>query len=459
MKKFITLLLVLTGMVSTASAAKLYIENADPTNWTDIDVYAWEEAETVTNHNEWGTDHDALSTVELYGTTWYVFEMTNNWNRAIVRGQSANWNNVKTSNLVVENDLYITVGGSQGNVYVYQRNYSYPVFRGDLDNNWDSNIENAEKKDAFTFYKEYDKSTIDSWATANSRTDFCFRFKAGYSTVASFWPQIYPDAVNTSLGIGATLLNAYENTDNTYNCWQVTIPSYSYDKIRLTAAYRKVNGNWKWQISADAYFSKSITAANEYATFGTTVPVDLSKLPENVTAYTVTADASTGRITKTVKSNALAANEGVLLQNATGGDVNLSIPVASSAVASASNDMVAFTGSSSDKVTPASTDGTNNYTHYILAKEDAGVGFYKVNAAGNNMGANTAYLKVVDPETPEPGSPARSYLWFDDASGVDATLVNGEERIVNNVYDLQGRKVNAMKKGLYIVNGKKVIKN
>ena len=37
-------------------------------------------------------------------------------------------------------------------------------------------------------------------------------------------------------------------------------------------------------------------------------------------------------------------------------------------------------------------------------------------------------------------------------------LVNSEERIVNSeVYDLQGRKVNQPAKGLYILNGKKVV--
>ena len=44
------------------------------------------------------------------------------------------------------------------------------------------------------------------------------------------------------------------------------------------------------------------------------------------------------------------------------------------------------------------------------------------------------------------------------ATGIDASLVNSEERIVNSaVYDLQGRVVKNPTKGLYIVNGKKVV--
>ena len=45
-----------------------------------------------------------------------------------------------------------------------------------------------------------------------------------------------------------------------------------------------------------------------------------------------------------------------------------------------------------------------------------------------------------------------------DVTSINASLVNSEKRIVNSdVYDLQGRKVNQPAKGLYILNGKKVV--
>ena len=52
-----------------------------------------------------------------------------------------------------------------------------------------------------------------------------------------------------------------------------------------------------------------------------------------------------------------------------------------------------------------------------------------------------------------------SFVGFfgDDATGISAMLVNSEQRIVNRVFDLQGRKVAQPTKGLYIVNGKKVM--
>ena len=71
---------------------------------------------------------------------------------------------------------------------------------------------------------------------------------------------------------------------------------------------------------------------------------------------------------------------------------------------------------------------------------------YYPTSEGATMRGMRAYFKV-----PE-GVTAR--LILDDATGIDdVTRPNN-----NDIYDLQGRKVNAMpKKGLYIVRGKKLI--
>ena len=42
----------------------------------------------------------------------------------------------------------------------------------------------------------------------------------------------------------------------------------------------------------------------------------------------------------------------------------------------------------------------------------------------------------------------------EDATGIDQLISNGEVVI----YDLSGRRVEKMEKGIYIVNGKKVVK-
>ena len=204
--------------------------------------------------------------------------------------------------------------------------------------------------------------------------------------------------------------------------------------------------NYKWVVRADAYISKTVSRDNQYATIGAPVPLDLSVVAESgVTAYTLAANASTAVITKTKKTDALAANEGALLENKTGSNVVLSIPVAASAAADGSNQLKAFTGNG--KLAQVSETG---YTNYILTKESEHVGFYKVNDAGNSMGANTAYLHV-----PDAGA-ARMAFFFDED---EATAIQNVEKIQENgrFFNLNGQRVAQPQKGLYIVNGKKML--
>ena len=53
---------------------------------------------------------------------------------------------------------------------------------------------------------------------------------------------------------------------------------------------------------------------------------------------------------------------------------------------------------------------------------------------------------------------ARSFaMSFDDETTAVRGIENGELRVENSYYDLQGRRVVQPTKGLYIVNGKKLI--
>ena len=92
------------------------------------------------------------------------------------------------------------------------------------------------------------------------------------------------------------------------------------------------------------------------------------------------------------------------------------------------------------------------YDYYVLAKKDGKVGFYKL-AEGVTIPAGKCFLTV------KKSAGAPDYLGFnfgDDTTGIDA--VNGSELKVNGeFYNLSGQRVAQPTKGLYIVNGKKVI--
>ncbi len=95
----------------------------------------------------------------------------------------------------------------------------------------------------------------------------------------------------------------------------------------------------------------------------------------------------------------------------------------------------------------------DNKRNYILNIVNNVVGFYK--AAGNKVAKNRAYIQV------KSASLAKDFIsmpGFDDST-TGVTEVNGSGLMVNGpVYDLQGRRVEKPGKGLYIVNGKKVLK-
>ena len=90
---------------------------------------------------------------------------------------------------------------------------------------------------------------------------------------------------------------------------------------------------------------------------------------------------------------------------------------------------------------------------YVLDVVDGVVGLYKAEMAGgvwlNN--ANNAYL-------PKPvGADAAYYAFRFDAGATGVSEVNGENGEVKAIYDLTGRRVNALERGIYITGGKKIL--
>lgn len=71
------------------------------------------------------------------------------------------------------------------------------------------------------------------------------------------------------------------------------------------------------------------------------------------------------------------------------------------------------------------------------------------------LGNGVAHLVAYDGSDP---TLAREFFLFGDATGIEALDNLTISPIDHSVYDLQGRRVAQPAKGLYIVNGKKVIK-
>lgn len=84
---------------------------------------------------------------------------------------------------------------------------------------------------------------------------------------------------------------------------------------------------------------------------------------------------------------------------------------------------------------------------YVLAnKEKYGVGFYKW--AGDMLPLGAVYLEIADA--------TREFIGFGSATGI--AEIEGMRNAENEVFNLAGQRVLKAQKGLYIVNGKKVVK-
>ena len=155
-----------------------------------------------------------------------------------------------------------------------------------------------------------------------------------------------------------------------------------------------------------------------------------------LTAYQIT-DQNTKVITKSAVTS-VPANTGLLLNGTAG--TTYTIPVVASASALSSNKLVAGNGSAISM--------TSGHTYYVLTYEDGDAQFKKLTSAVA-IPAGKAYLHF--PSAIE----ARSLdVDGDGTTGIQNLKVGKEDNVY---YDLQGRHVLYPKKGLYIVNGKKVI--
>lgn len=169
-----------------------------------------------------------------------------------------------------------------------------------------------------------------------------------------------------------------------------------------------------------------------------------TKIPSGVNCYTLnyTAGNSSVKATK-VATATLPANTPVLL-NAEAGNykfVNTSM-VDAATTGSGTHTIGALTGVYETTNVPAES--------YILwANATNPIGFYKANSS--TVAANRAYLTADGA-----GVRALTIDFSGEETGVNA-IGNGQLTMGNAVYDLQGRRVSRPTKGLYIMNGKKVV--
>lgn len=171
-----------------------------------------------------------------------------------------------------------------------------------------------------------------------------------------------------------------------------------------------------------------------YRTFASKYPLDFTEPITGLKAYKATVSGST--VTFSEVTGKVPAKGGLLLKADPG---DYTIPVSADEPAEFNNALV---GVIKDTEEAAGI--------YVLMNEDKVIGFYKTENTFT-VGANTAYL----PAGVVAG--ARTFIGFDEegeATGIEAIERNQQKE---SVFNLNGQRVAQPSKGLYIVNGKKVV--
>lgn len=227
--------------------------------------------------------------------------------------------------------------------------------------------------------------------------------------------------------------------------------------------------------------NKTIGSADKdyikYATYSQSYPVDynLNKSLNGtaVTAYSVStnyqSDATSVNFTE-LPNNQSASGEGVILK--TSGNLGKSHPIFTTDVNTTpqkltSNALVG-TGDEATEFATAKKEGYQNYiltTRYFhLDKDENQSGevidgnqqcFYKW--VKGNAKSNLAYLQLKNPSNAN--AKTVIYLdWFGDTTGIHDMTAPSQVTSGKTYYTLDGRKVTSpTQKGIYIINGKKII--
>jgi hypothetical protein len=273
----------------------------------------------------------------------------------------------------------------------------------------------------------------------------------------------------TSVTIPASVTSIRERAfDSCYFLTSVTIYAPGLTTYGLNAFDSNDSGRKIYVCSDRVDFYKSINQWSAYASAIEAIP-DLTvndaggtlgkwttyyngltdvTVADGTTIYKATYDNVNNNVTLTpVSSNIIKMGEAVLLKS----DANI---VLESANDSGTGDYTGNDLHGVDYATPLTDLGSSTDTYYVLSNKNGHFGFHKY--TGTNMPANKAFLRI----SGDGNALAPSIDLYIDNNATNIQTTDFTDYTDSDAwYTLDGRKLNAQptKKGLYIVNGKKVV--
>lgn len=298
----------------------------------------------------------------------------------------------------------------------------------------DINDENLNaKKEELKSLKEQTESLITSYGEIVTKTT-TIPLQATEASIEKK-NEIYED-IDEEL-----LLSVYNETLMAQSTYE-----YANSEQIVEKAISKLREKYDALVAAIKY-KVNITSAGA-ATFYTPVAV---KIPDGIVAKYVKAEentGSTGVLRYTKIASIIPANTAVVLIAKPG---NYSLTSAPNETYEEITDNVLFGYATNTIVAESDHQGTGESgTVYALANKDAGVAFYHF--VGKNYTAFKAYLDVISMAV----SGIRHFTILDEETETGIEVPQAKRK--QTIHDVSGRRVSNMDNGVYIVNGKKVLR-
>ena len=248
------------------------------------------------------------------------------------------------------------------------------------------------------------------------------------------WKRVIRPAGQTYEVIFKNATGSAVTGDGSQNWKMRELEDNESNEYTATLKYNPTENTWSIECAATV----SISDAG-YATYSNAQPYKV----EDAEVYTVSEATTKATFNLLPKGVEIPGGTGVILKGE--GDVTIT---PSAGTAEIGTNLLKGSGDYSYNITNYDNDA------YIFQKGDNGVGFYKVDLATLSddekvLPAHKAFLKVSGGQAP--------FFGFD---GNGTTGINSVERgalSVEGCYTLDGRRVEQPTKGLYIMNGKKVL--
>jgi hypothetical protein len=228
-----------------------------------------------------------------------------------------------------------------------------------------------------------------------------------------------------------------------------------YVPAKMVKTYRESNDLWN-----EFIFASPVSATKKFVSFTSDVPFTTRQFngkkwvdPVSVWMYWVdkaknnTSASITMTATRDYETKVIPAGFGLVMKtSSTGGSGYIFMPPVGAVEKSdliADNNLLKGVLVATQMKDIVDANPENNY--YILTNNN----FQRV--ISGSLAAGLAYL-----ELPKSLGSAKTITLEDDVTD-GIKLINGDEQNAGNIYDIQGRKVENATKGIYIVNGKKVV--